>query len=114
MTERRDVHEAQPVTARPHGANRSVAHPEGAPRTGIRLAIASSSNEAQIAARLAPGLAELIHHCAVEASPFCKPAHFGRVLRASGIPAAETISTVDKARDISPARKVRIAIGAVT
>ena len=80
---------------------------------GRLLAIASSNTEAQIRRTLGPELAGMVQHYALEASLFGKATRFRRILRASGVPAADAIAIGDEVRDIEAAREAGVAAGAV-
>jgi phosphoglycolate phosphatase len=62
---------------------------------------------------LGPELSALIRHYACDASLFGKRPKLRKVLRASGIPAAEAIAIGDEIRDLEAARAEGIAFGAV-
>jgi phosphoglycolate phosphatase len=80
---------------------------------GIALGIASSNSAAQIRRTLGPARAERIAHLAAEASLFGKAVRFRRILRESGIAAAQALAIGDELRDIAAARDVGIQAGAV-
>jgi phosphoglycolate phosphatase len=74
----------------------------------------SSDNEKNIRATLGRELSALVKHYACGASLFGKASKFKAVLRASGIPASETIAIGDELRDLEAARAAGIAFGAVS
>jgi phosphoglycolate phosphatase len=80
---------------------------------GVRLAIASSNTEAQVARTLGPDLLALVAHRALEAGLFGKAAKLRRILRDSAVPPEAAISIGDELRDIEAARSAGIAAGAV-
>lgn len=81
---------------------------------GVKLAIVSSDNEANVRRALGADHAALIGHYACGASLFGKAAKFRRVLKAAGIAAANAICIGDEVRDAEAARHAGIAFGAVT
>lgn len=80
---------------------------------GRKIAIVSSNAEVTIRRALGPACADLIHPYACDASMFGKAAKFKKVLKRSGVAAAEAIALGDETRDIEAARKAGIACGAV-
>ncbi|WP_237216789.1 HAD hydrolase-like protein [Falsiroseomonas oryziterrae] len=80
---------------------------------GIVLAIASSNTERQIRRTLGPELSALIRHVAAEATLFGKATRFRRILRDTGVPAAEAMAVGDEVRDIEAAQDAGVAAGAV-
>ncbi|MDO9439898.1 MAG: HAD hydrolase-like protein [Beijerinckiaceae bacterium] len=81
---------------------------------GVKLAIVSSDNEANVRRALGADNAARIGHYACGASLFGKAAKFRRVLKATGISAANAICIGDEVRDAEAARDAGIAFGAVT
>jgi len=81
---------------------------------GLRLAIASSNSEAQVARTLGPELLSLVPDRALDAGLFGKPAKLRRILGQTGIPRDAAILIGDEVRDIDAARAAGIAAGAVT
>jgi phosphoglycolate phosphatase len=81
---------------------------------GVKLAIVSSDNEANVRRALGADNAALIGHYACGASLFGKATKFRRVLKSAGIAAAETICIGDEVRDAEAARNAGLAFGAVT
>ena len=81
---------------------------------GVTVAMVSSDNEKNIRATLGRELSALVKHYACGASLFGKASKFKAVLRASGIPASETIAIGDELRDLEAARAAGIAFGAVS
>lgn len=79
----------------------------------VVIAIVSSDSEPNVHHALGPANARLIAHFACGSSMFGKPAKFRRVLRRSGIPAAQAIAIGDETRDAEAARAAGIAFGAV-
>ena len=80
---------------------------------GLTLAVVSSNAEGNVRRVLGPDLASLISHYSCGASVFGKAATFRRVLRASGVRAAEAICIGDEIRDLEAARASGLAFGAV-
>lgn len=80
---------------------------------GMRLAIVSSDNEANIRRALGPDTAALIDAYGCGASLFGKAAKFRQVLKRTGIAAANSITIGDELRDAEAARAAGIAFGAV-
>lgn len=81
---------------------------------GLRLAIVSSNDEANIRAVLGPDLAGHIDDFECGAGLFGKPAHFRRVIKRAGLAPAQTPCIGDEPRDGEAAAKVGAAFGAVT
>jgi phosphoglycolate phosphatase len=79
---------------------------------GCTLAIVSSNSEANIRAILGAE-SELISVYACGASLFGKSSKFRRVLKKTGIPAAQTLAIGDELRDIDAAREIPIDFAAV-
>lgn len=79
----------------------------------LTLALVSSDNEANVRRQLGDQTAALFAHFDCGASLFGKAAKFKRVMKRSGIGAAQTISIGDEIRDIDAARSAGIACGAV-
>lgn len=80
---------------------------------GIALALVTSNSEPNARAILGESASLIrIYECGV--SMFGKAARFGKVLRRSGIPAADAICIGDEIRDLEAAQKQGIAFGAVT
>lgn len=82
-------------------------------RAGVVLGVVSSNSAENVRAILGPDLAPLFQHFACSASIFGKAPKLRSVLRASGIPASETIYLGDEVRDAEAAHKVGMAYGAV-
>ncbi len=80
---------------------------------GLRMAIASSNSEAQVARTLGPELLALVPHRALEAGLFGKAAKLRRLLRETGVAPAQAIAIGDEVRAIEAARSVGVAAGAV-
>jgi phosphoglycolate phosphatase len=80
---------------------------------GLRLALVSSDNEANARRQLGE-IATLFSYFECGASLFGKPTKFRRILKRSGIGAAQAIAIGDEIRDIEAARAAGIACGAVT
>lgn len=80
---------------------------------GATLAIVSSNSEENVRSILGAESAARISHFACGVSLFGKAAKLSGVVRASGIPATETIYIGDELRDGEAARKARVAFGAV-
>jgi phosphoglycolate phosphatase len=81
---------------------------------GLVLAMVSSDSEANVRRALGAESAGLIEHFACGASLFGKPAKFAKTLKASGVPASQTICIGDEVRDSEAARKVGLHFGAVS
>jgi phosphoglycolate phosphatase len=80
---------------------------------GVRTAIVTSNAAENVRAILGPRNAALVRHVEGGASVFGKGPKLRKVLRASGIPAAEAISIGDEIRDLHASRASGIAFGAV-
>jgi phosphoglycolate phosphatase len=80
---------------------------------GATLALVSSNSCENVRKVLGPENSARISHFECGVALLGKAAKFRKILRASRIPAGETISIGDEIRDIEAARKVRIACGAV-
>lgn len=80
---------------------------------GLRLAVVSSNDEANVRAVLGPALAARIDDFDCGAGMFGKPAHFRRVIKRAGVTAAETLCIGDEPRDGEAAAKVGADFGAV-
>lgn len=80
---------------------------------GTTLAVVSSNAEKTIRRTLGARLAASIDHFECGASVFGKARRFRRVLRASGVAAAEAIVIGDETRDIEAARQVGVTAAAV-
>lgn len=81
--------------------------------SGVTLAIVSSNSEDNVRRVLGPDAAALINYYECGASLFGKGPRLRRVLRRSGVLAAEAISIGDETRDIEAAASQRLASGAV-
>lgn len=81
---------------------------------GIATAMVSSDDEENVRRALGPDNARLISYYACGASVFGKARKFRRVLKLSGIAAADAICIGDEVRDIEAARKAGIPFGAVS
>lgn len=81
---------------------------------GLTIALVSSNREGTIRRILGPDTTAHIAHFACGASLFGKAAKFRRVIKLSGIPAAEAIAIGDEMRDIEAATAAGIHSGAVT
>lgn len=86
---------------------------ESVDTAGLRLAIVSSNDEANVRAVLGPDLAARIDDFECGAGLFGKPAHFRRVIRRAGVSPAETLCIGDEPRDGEAAAKVGAGFGAV-
>ncbi len=86
----------------------------GLSRRGVRLALVTSNSSANARKVLGPDAAALIEHYECGTSIFGKGAKFRRVLRASGVPAAEAVCIGDEIRDLEAARAEGIAFWAVS
>lgn len=80
---------------------------------GIRMAVVTSNSEANARAVLGADSAARIRWWACGASLFGKGPKFRKILKASGIPAAHTLSLGDETRDIDAARETGVQAGAV-
>lgn len=80
---------------------------------GVRIALVTSNAEHNARAILGPANAALIERFECGASLFGKARRYRRVLRKTGMAAAEVISIGDETRDVAAARKVGIPAGAV-
>jgi len=80
---------------------------------GIRLAIVSSNSAENVKIVLGPETAQMIEYYVCGADLFGKSRKFSKVLRQSGISAAETICIGDEIRDLLAAREAKIDCGAV-
>ncbi len=81
---------------------------------GVAIAIVSSNSAANVRRVLGPEAAGLVAHYGCGSSLFGKAAKFRRMLRLTGIPAAEAIGIGDEVRDIDAAHAVGIGCAAVT
>lgn len=81
---------------------------------GLRLAVVSSNDEANVRAVLGPKLVARIDDFDCGAGMFGKPAHFRRVIRRAGVTPAQTLCIGDEPRDGEAAAKVGAAFGAVS
>lgn len=80
---------------------------------GLRLAIVSSNDEANVRAVLGPDLAARIDDYDCGAGLFGKPAHLRRVIKRAGVAPNETLCIGDEPRDGEAAARVGAAFGAV-
>lgn len=80
---------------------------------GVRLAVVSSNTRANVERVLGPETGALIAHWNCGASMFGKASKLRAVVKASGIPATQTIYLGDELRDADAARAAGIAFGAV-
>jgi phosphoglycolate phosphatase len=80
---------------------------------GVRMALVSSDNEANARRQLGEAAA-LFSYFDCGASLFGKAAKFRRILKRSGVGAAQAIAIGDEVRDIEAARVAGIACGAAT
>ncbi|WP_376959193.1 HAD hydrolase-like protein [Azospirillum sp. A26] len=81
---------------------------------GVTVAVVSSNSVENIRRILGPEAAGQVAHYGCGASLFGKAAKFRRMLRTTGIPAAQSIAIGDELRDIEAARTVGMACAAVT
>jgi phosphoglycolate phosphatase len=82
-------------------------------RQGVMLAVVSANSHENVSHILGPGNTELVGFFECGASIFGKAAHLRRVLRRSGVPAADAIYIGDQTADLEAARSAGIAFGAV-
>lgn len=82
-------------------------------RAGVVLGVVSSNTAENVRAILGPDISALFQHFACSASIFGKTPKLRAVLKASGIPASETIYLGDEVRDAEAAHKAGMAYGAV-
>jgi phosphoglycolate phosphatase len=82
-------------------------------RQGVMLAVVSSNSYENIAHILGPGNTGLISFFECGTSIFGKAAHLRRVLRKSGVAAADAIYIGDQTADLEAARDANLASGAV-
>ena len=80
---------------------------------GVTIAVVTSNSEANVRRLLGPELAGLVRHYGCGASILGKDGKLRRVLRASGIPAAEAVKIGDEIRDLHAARAAGMAFYAV-
>ena len=80
---------------------------------GATVALVTSNSRANVERVLGPASAARIQHYECGASMFGKASRFRRVLRRSGVPAAETICIGDELRDLDAARQAGLDFGAV-
>ena len=80
---------------------------------GVRLALVSSDNEANVRQQLGSGNAVLFSHYACGASLFGKAAKFKRVIKQADIAPRDAIAIGDELRDIDAARAAGVHCGAV-
>jgi phosphoglycolate phosphatase len=81
---------------------------------GTRMALVTSNSEANARAVLGEATAARLWHIEGGASLFGKAPKFRRVLKRARIKPAQAISIGDETRDITAARKLGVAAGAVT
>lgn len=79
----------------------------------IRIAIVTSNAEQNVRRVLGPRNAALVHHFECGASILGKQPRLRKVLRASGIPAAQALSIGDEIRDLHASRAAGIPFAAV-
>lgn len=82
-------------------------------RAGMILGVVSSNSEDNVRAILGPANTALFQHFACSASIFGKTRKLRTVLRASGIPAQDTLYLGDEVRDAEAARAAGVNYGAV-
>ena len=82
-------------------------------QAGLRLAVVSSNDEANVRAVLGPDLAARIDDFDCGAGLFGKPAHFRRAIKRAGVTPGQTLCIGDEPRDGEAAAKVGAAFGAV-
>ncbi len=80
---------------------------------GRALALLSSNSRANVERVLGPENAGRVAHYACGASVFGKAGRLRKLLRRTGVPAAETLCIGDELRDLEAARAVGCAFGAV-
>jgi phosphoglycolate phosphatase len=80
---------------------------------GVTLAIVTSNSQANVRRVLGPRNAALVRHYGCGASLLGKRSKLRRVLRASGIPAADAVKIGDEIRDLHAARAAGMAFHAV-
>jgi phosphoglycolate phosphatase len=81
---------------------------------GVRLALVTSNDEANVRRVLGPALAARFAHAEFGAALLGKARRFRRVLRASGVAPHEALAVGDDLRDVEAARAAGIAAGAVS
>jgi len=82
--------------------------------SGVRLALVSSDNEANVRRQLGPDIAALFSEFDCGASLFGKASKFTRLIKRTGVPPAKVIAIGDEVRDIEAARSAGVAFGAVS
>jgi phosphoglycolate phosphatase len=80
---------------------------------GVIIAIVTSNSEANVRRVLGPRNAALVRHYGCGSSLLGKRSKLRRVLRASGVPAAEAVKIGDEIRDLHAARAAGMAFHAV-
>ena len=80
---------------------------------GIRIAVVTSNAERNVRGVLGPRNAALVHHFECGVSLLGKQPRLRKVLRASGIPAAQALSIGDEIRDLHASRGAGIPFAAV-
>jgi len=80
---------------------------------GVQLAIVTSNSYKNVRSILGPETAALIQYYECGVPIFGKQSKLKRVLKKSGIAAADTLCIGDEIRDIHAARKLKIPFGAV-
>jgi phosphoglycolate phosphatase len=80
---------------------------------GMRMALVTSNSEANARAILGEDVAARLWHIEGGASLFGKAPKFKRVLKRAGVKPTQAISIGDETRDITAARKLGLAAGAV-
>lgn len=81
---------------------------------GIDIAVVSSNVEVTVRHVLGPRAAAQVRHFACGASLFGKARKFARVLALAGVAPPNVLSIGDETRDITAARKMGLACGAVS
>jgi phosphoglycolate phosphatase len=81
---------------------------------GVALAVVSSNSEENIRRVLGTDTATLIRYYECGISLFGKAARFKRILKRSGLPAAQALAIGDESRDIDAAKAAGLPSGAVT
>jgi phosphoglycolate phosphatase len=86
---------------------------KGLAELGAHITIVTSNSESNVRSVLGPQTAQHVHQFACGASLFGKARKFKQAIKASGIPAAQTVCVGDETRDIDAAKEIGVACVAV-
>lgn len=85
----------------------------GLAQRGARITIVTSNSESNVRQVLGPHSAGFVNRFECGASLFGKARQIKRAIKASAIPASQTLCVGDETRDIDAAREIGVACGAV-